>query len=185
MRLIIGLGNPEKQYKGTRHNTGFEVINKLSLEVQIPVIKSKHRCLTGAGFIYGKKVMFIKPQTYMNVSGEAVRELLAFYKLSAADILVIYDDISLPIGNIRVRNQGSAGGHNGIKNILYHLETDIFPRIRVGIGLKPPDWSLTDYVLGRFTQEEQEGLKEGVTKACEATLTILKHGIDASMNKFN
>ena len=185
MRLIIGLGNPEKDYRSTRHNTGFEVINKLSFDVQIPVNKSKHRCLTGGGFIYGERVMLIKPQTYMNASGEAVRDLISFYKLSAADIIVIYDDAGLPVGNIRVRKQGGAGGHNGIKNIIYHLETDLFPRVRVGIGIKPPDWILTDYVLSKFTNEEESAIKEGIINACGAVLSILHNGIDKSMNKYN
>ena len=186
MRLIIGLGNPEKDYRNTRHNTGFEVINKLSFDVQIPVNKSKHRSLTGGGFIYGERVMLIKPQTYMNASGEAVRDLVSFYKLSSAtDIIIIYDDASLPVGVIRVRKQGGAGGHNGIKNIIYHLETDAFPRVRVGIGLKPPGWVLTDYVLSRFTKEEESAIQEGIAVACDAVLTILSLGIDKSMNKYN
>ncbi|MDR2649526.1 MAG: aminoacyl-tRNA hydrolase [Clostridiales bacterium] len=185
MRLVIGLGNPEREYKGTRHNTGFEVINKLSFDSRIPVNKSRLRCHTGEGFIHGEKVMFVKPQTYMNASGEAVRDLLRFYKLSAADIIIIYDDTSLPVGHIRVRKQGGAGGHNGVKNIIYHLETDIFHRVRVGIGSKPPDRVLTDYVLGRFSREEEAAFIDGVTKASEAVLTILDRGVDAAMNKYN
>ncbi|MDR1558318.1 MAG: aminoacyl-tRNA hydrolase [Clostridiales bacterium] len=185
MRLIIGLGNPEREYKGTRHNTGFEVINKLSYDARIPVNKSRMRSQTGEGFIGGEKVMFVKPQTYMNASGEAVRDLLRFYKLSADDIIVVYDDSSLPVGHIRVRKQGGAGGHNGVKNIIYHLETDAFRRVRVGIGTKPPGWILTDYVLSRFTREEEAAFIDGVTKAGEAVLEILERGIDAAMNKYN
>jgi len=185
MKLIIGLGNPEGEYKGTRHNTGFEVINKLSYDAHIPVSKYKRRCLAGEGFIYGEKVMLVKPQTYMNASGEAVRDLLSFYKLSADDIIIIYDDTSLPMGHIRVRKQGGAGGHNGIKNIICHLETDVFPRIRVGIGAKPAGWVLTDYVLGRVSRDEESDYIEGVTKAGDAVLTVLKEGIDAAMNKCN
>ena len=185
MRLIIGLGNPEKDYRGTRHNTGFEVINKLSFDAHIPVKKLKHRSLTGEGFIYGERVMLIKPQTYMNASGEAARDLISFYKLSTADIIVIYDDAGLPVGSVKLRNQGGAGGHNGVKNIIYHLETDVFPRVRVGIGLKPPDWVLTDYVLSKFTHEEENALKEGITYACDTVFYILRNGIDKSMNKFN
>jgi len=185
MRLIIGLGNPEREYKGTRHNTGFEVINKISFETHIPVTKSRHRSLTGEGYLYGDKVMLVKPQAYMNASGEAVRDLLAFYKLSPDDIIVVYDDTSLPVGHIRVRKQGSAGGHNGIKNIIYHLETDVFPRVRVGIGGKPPDWVLTDYVLSKVTHAEEKDYVEGVVKAGDAVLAILSQGIDAAMNKYN
>ena len=185
MRLIIGLGNPEKDYKGTRHNTGFEVINKLSFDTQIPVNKSKRRCHTGEGFIYGERVMFVKPQAYMNASGEAVRDLLAFFKLTAEEIIVIYDDVSLPIGQIRVRKQGGAGGHNGIKNIIYHLETDVFSRVRVGIGSKPPEWILTDYVLSKPSPDEKKDYIEGISKAGDAVLAILRHGIDNAMNKYN
>jgi len=185
MKFIVGLGNPEREYKGTRHNTGFEVINKLSSEAHIPLKKVKHRCLTGEGFIVGEKVMFVKPQTYMNASGEAVRDLLAFYKLSAAEIIVVYDDTSLPVGFIRIRKQGGAGGHNGMKNIICHLETDVFPRVRVGIGEKPPNWVLSDYVLSRFTSNEEITIREGVTKASDAVLLMLKHGVEASMNKYN
>jgi len=185
MRLIVGLGNPEREYKGTRHNTGFEVINKLSFDTNIPVIKSRQRCLSGEGYIYGDKIMLIKPQTYMNASGEAVRDLLAFYKLTPDNIIIVYDDTSLPVGNIRVRNQGSAGGHNGIKNIIHHLETDIFPRVRVGIGGKPPGWVLTDYVLSKVSREEEKDYIEGITKASEAVLTILNHNINEAMNRYN
>jgi len=185
MRLIIGLGNPEKEYKGTRHNTGFEVINKISFDTHIPVKKIKRRSQAGEGFICGERVLLVKPQTYMNASGEAVRDLLAFYKLSAADIIVVFDDTSLPVGHIRVRKQGGAGGHNGIKNIIYHLETDVFPRVRVGIGPKPQGWTLTDYVLSRFTHEEERVITDGVTKAGDAVLVILGQGIDAAMNKYN
>jgi len=185
MKLVIGLGNPEKEYKGTRHNTGFEVINKLSFDAHIPMGRLKRRCISGEGFISGEKVLFVKPQTYMNASGEAVRDLLAFYKLSADDIIVVYDDTSLPVGQIRIRKQGGAGGHNGMKNIIFHLETDVFPRVRVGIGAKPPDWILTDYVLSRVAREEEKEYVEGITKAGEAVLTILSRGIDAAMNTFN
>ena len=185
MKLIIGLGNPEREYKGTRHNTGFEVIDKLSFDAQISVNKSKKRCLAGEGYIYGEKVMFVKPQTYMNASGEAVRDLLSFYKLSAEDMLIIYDDTSLPTGRIRIRKQGGAGGHNGVKNIIYHLETDVFPRIRVGIGSKPPGWVLTDYVLGKVTADEEKEYIEGIAKAADAVLAVLNHGIDSAMNRFN
>jgi len=185
MRLIIGLGNPEREYKGTRHNTGFEVINKLSSDTHIPANKSRQRCLTGEGYIYGERVMLVKPQTYMNASGEAVRDLLGYYKLSADDIVVIYDDTSLPVGHIRVRKQGGAGGHNGIKNIIYHLETDVFPRVRVGIGAKPPDWILTDYVLSRVSREEEKDYTGGILKAGDAVLTILNKGIDTAMNQYN
>ena len=185
MTLIVGLGNPEREYKGTRHNTGFEVINRLSLDTHIPVNKSRQRSLTGEGFIYGGKVMLVKPQTYMNASGEAVRDLLAYYKLSTDELIIIYDDTSLTVGHIRIRKQGGAGGHNGLKNIISLLGTEVFPRVRVGIGSKPPDWILTDYVLSRVPREEEKDYTEGITKAGDAVLTILNRGIDAAMNKFN
>jgi len=185
MKLIVGLGNPEREYKGTRHNTGFEVINKLTFDAHISAGKRKHRCLIGEGHLYGDKVVFAKPQTYMNLSGEAVRELLSYYRLAAGDMIVVYDDTSLPVGQIRVRKQGGAGGHNGVKNIIEQLQTDVFPRVRVGIGAKPPGWILTDYVLSGLAPEEEKGYVEGITRAGNAVLMILDRGIDAAMNTFN
>ena len=185
MTIIAGLGNPEKEYKGTRHNTGFEVVNKLAYDHNIPVAKAKHRAHLGEGVICGQRVLLIKPQTYMNLSGECIRDVLAWYKLTPGELIVIYDDCALPVGDVRVRKQGSAGGHNGMKNILYHLETDVFARVRVGIGEKPERYVLADYVLSSFKKDEVENWIAGVTKAGEAVEDILSKGVDFAMNKFN
>lgn len=185
MKLIFGLGNPEKQYRYTRHNTGFEVINKLSYDFDIPINKLKFKSHIGEGFINNKKVMLIKPQTFMNLSGQSVKEAIDFYKLSPDDVLIIYDDTSLPIGDIRIRTKGSAGGHNGIKDIIKRLDTDEFPRIKVGIGEKPPGYDLADYVLSGFSKVQWEQMIEGMTKAASACEVILSNGVEAAMNKYN
>lgn len=185
MRIIIGLGNPEKDYKGTRHNIGFETINKLAYDHNIDINRAKFRAHFGEGFISGQKIMLVKPQTYMNLSGESVREILEYYKLGSEDILVIFDDVSLPPGQIRVRERGTAGGHNGVKNLIYHLNTTEFDRIKVGVGEKPNGWDLADYVTSRFSASEMEGMISGVTQAGDAVEMILKDGITTAMNKFN
>ena len=166
MFIIAGLGNPTLQYEGTRHNVGFDVIDMLADRYNISVDGRKGRALIGKGMIGGQKVLLVKPQTYMNLSGESVRSLLDYYKVDEEqELLVIYDDISLGVGQIRIRAKGSAGGHNGIKNIIAHLGGQVFPRIKVGVGEKPPKWDLADYVLGHFSKEEQEQitLKPGGT----------------------
>jgi PTH1 family peptidyl-tRNA hydrolase len=185
MHIIAGLGNPEPQYKGTRHNAGFEVVNKLTFDTDIVITKKRFRSLTGEGFIAGEKILFAKPQTYMNLSGEAIRAILDFYKLGTDSLVVIYDDIDLPTGDIRVRSKGSAGGHNGMKNIISQLGTDEFPRVRVGTGPKPPEIALIDFVLGGFRKDEQQAYIDGVTKAGDAVLAILRDGVPAAMNKYN
>jgi PTH1 family peptidyl-tRNA hydrolase len=185
MWLIIGLGNPEKEYEGTRHNVGFEVINKLAYDHNIEINKAKHRAHIGEGFIAGKKVILAKPQTFMNLSGESVRDLMGFYKPAPEELIVVYDDISLSPGEIRIREKGSAGGHNGMKNILYQLETDEFPRVKVGIGEKPRGWDLADFVLSKFKKEEQENILFGMTDAADAVALIIKEGTNAAMNRFN
>jgi PTH1 family peptidyl-tRNA hydrolase len=185
MRLIVGLGNPEKDYKYTKHNTGFEVINKLAFDLKLPLSKSKFRSQIGEGMLFGEKIILAKPQTYMNNSGESIRDLMRYQNLSKENLIIIYDDINLPLGGIRIRKKGSAGGHNGMKNIIYHLETDEFIRVRVGIGLKPPEMILHDYVLSRFKKNEMESFIDGVTRAGDAILSILSEGVDAAMNKYN
>ncbi len=185
MKIIIGLGNPEREYKGTRHNIGFEAINKLAYDHNIDFNRAKFRAHFGEGAISCQKVVLVKPQTFMNLSGECVRDILGFYKIPIADILVIYDDTSLDLGQIRIRQQGSAGGHNGVKNIIYQLETMEFNRIKVGIGEKPKNWDLADYVLSRFSKDETDLMVQGVTKATDAVETILKEGMTQAMNKFN
>ncbi len=185
MTLIIGLGNPEKEYKGTRHNVGFEAINKLAYDENIEINKAKFRSHIGEGVISGKKVLLMKPQTYMNLSGEAVLDALSFYKLKPENIIVIYDDTSIPLGQIRIRKKGSSAGHNGMKNIIYLLNTDEFLRIRIGIGEKPSGFSLSNYVLSHFSKAEFETVVEGITKATDAALEIILNGTDCAMNRFN
>lgn len=185
MKIIVGLGNPTDKYQGTRHNVGFSVIYSISDTYGIPVDTKKHKALIGKGIIEGEKVILAMPQTYMNLSGESVRELLDYYKCDETDLIVIYDDISLDVGKLRIRKKGSAGGHNGIKNIIAHLGTQEFARVKVGVGEKPPKMDLADYVLGRFTKEEQPVIRDAATLATKAVVAIISEGSDAAMNKFN
>ena len=186
MYIIIGLGNPTAQYEGTRHNVGFDVIDRLGEKYNIAVDTKKHKAYIGKGMIDGQKVILVKPQTYMNLSGESVRELVDYYKVDAEEeVLVIYDDISLDVGQLRIRKKGSAGGHNGIKNIIAHLGTQVFPRIKVGVGEKPKNYDLADYVLGHFSKAERAQMEEGYYRATEAVRLILAGEIDAAMNQYN
>ncbi len=185
MIIIAGLGNPGKQYDKTKHNVGFWVIDKLAKEYNIEVRKFKHKALIGEGNIAGKKVLLVKPQTYMNLSGESIREIIKFYKVPLEQFYVIYDDTSLPLSNVRIREKGSAGGHNGIKNIIAHLGTDIFLRIKVGIGEKPNGWDLADYVLAPFSKDEEPLILSGVDKAYHAVELLLTKGIKEAMNQTN
>ena len=185
MFIIVGLGNPTSKYDGTRHNIGFECIDYIAKENQISLDYVKHKAICGTGYVDGQKVILAKPQTYMNLSGESVRALVDYYKVSEEELLIIYDDISLDVGQLRIRKKGSAGGHNGIKSIINHLGTNEFDRIKVGVGNKPPGWDLADYVLGRFTTEEKESLQEVKKKTCEAAQMIVKMDCDAAMNIFN
>lgn len=186
MFIIVGLGNPSKEYEKTRHNVGFEVIDKLADKYNISVDTKKHRAYIGKGMIAGQKVILAKPQTYMNLSGESVRSLLDYYKVDEEqELLVIYDDISLDNGQIRIRAKGSAGGHNGIKNIIAHLGGQVFPRIKVGVGEKPPKYDLADYVLGHFSKAEQELMDEGYEKAVHAVELILQEEMTEAMNEYN
>lgn len=185
MIIIAGLGNPGKQYDKTKHNVGFWVIDKLAKEYNIEVTKFKHKALIGEGNIAGKKVLLVKPQTYMNLSGESIREIIKFYKVPLEQFYVIYDDTSLPLSNVRIREKGSAGGHNGIKNIIAHLGTDIFLRIKVGIGEKPNGWDLADYVLAPFSKDEKPLILSGVDKAYHAVELLLTKGIKEAMNQTN
>lgn len=185
MKIIVGLGNPGRQYEGTRHNVGFSVIYNISDAYNIKVDTLKHKALIGKGVMEGQKVILAMPVTYMNLSGESVRELMNYYKCTAEDIIVIYDDISLEVGRLRVRTKGSAGGHNGIKNIISQLGTDEFDRIKVGVGEKPPKMDLADYVLGHFSKEEQPMIRDSVDRAKQAAAVILAEGADKAMNQFN
>ena len=186
MKLIAGLGNPGKEYSGTRHNIGFAVIDALSDKYNIDVSKVKFNGLIGEGRIGSEKVLLLKPLTYMNLSGESIRELVDYFKVDPKEeLLVIYDDISLNPGQIRIRKKGSAGGHNGIKNMIAQLGTDTFQRIKVGVGEKPKGYDLAAYVLGHFHGEDLELMEEGYEKAISATEEILKGEIDAAMNEYN
>ena len=186
MFIIAGLGNPTLQYRGTRHNVGFDVIDTLADKYNIAVETRKSRALIGKGIIAGQKVLLVKPQTYMNLSGESIGELVSYYKVDEEqELLVIYDDVSLDVGQLRIRRKGSAGGHNGIKDIIRHLGTDVFPRIKIGVGEKPKGYDLADYVLGHFSREEREMMEEGYQKAAEAEEMILAGELDEAMNVFN
>ena len=185
MKIIVGLGNPTREYAGTRHNVGFSVIYNISDAYNIPVETKKHKALIGKGVIEGEKVVLAMPQTYMNLSGESVRELMDFYKCDLSDLIVIYDDISLDVGKLRIRAKGSAGGHNGIKNIIAHLGTQEFTRIKIGVGEKPAKMDLADYVLGHFSKEEQPVIRESADRAREAVREIITHGVASAMNKYN
>ena len=186
MFFIAGLGNPTLQYEGTRHNAGFDVIDTLAGKYNISVDGRKNRALIGKGIIEGKKVILAKPQTYMNLSGESLGGLVDYYKVDEeSEFLVVYDDISLDVGQLRIRKKGSAGGHNGMKNIISHLGTEVFPRIKVGVGEKPKKYDLADYVLSRFSKEERAIMEEGYQKAVEAVEMILRGEMDEAMNKFN
>ena len=186
MLVIVGLGNPDDKYQGTRHNVGFDVIDLLAEKYNIAVDTKKHRAYIGKGIIGGQKVILAKQQTYMNLSGESVRSLVEYYKVDPeTELLIIFDDISLDVGQLRIRKKGSAGGHNGIKNIIANLGTSVFQRIKVGVGEKPKGYDLADYVLGRFSKEERELIKEGFECAAEAVAMITAGEIDQAMNKYN
>ena len=185
MYIIVGLGNPGKEYAHTRHNVGFETIDILADRMGIEVEEKKHKGLCGKGILAGQKVILLKPQTYMNLSGESVRAAADFYKVDPEDILVIYDDISLEPGQLRLRGKGSAGGHNGIKNIIAHLGTQEFPRVRIGVGEKPARMDLADYVLGRFPKEEAETMTTAFKDGAAAVVDMMTEGVEAAMNHFN
>ena len=185
MYLIVGLGNPEPEYSKTRHNMGFDVINNLSKRFDIDVRKEKFNALIGNGTIENEKVILVKPQTYMNLSGEAVRPLADFYKIDPENIIVIYDDIDIETGIMKIRKKGGPGTHNGMKSVVSELGTTLFPRVRVGTGKQEKIVNLIDYVIKKVDDEEYEKLEEGINKATEAVVEILKFGIDKAMNNLN
>lgn len=183
---IVGLGNPEKKYENTRHNIGFDVIDALAEKYSIAVREKGFKALFGKGVIEGQRVLLVKPQTYMNLSGESVREVTDYYKIDAEeDLIVISDDVSLEVGGIRIRKKGSAGGHNGLKNIIKHFGTENFCRIRMGVGEKPKEWDLVDYVLGHFSKEEREKMDQGIKDAVAAVGIMVTEGPDKAMNVYN
>ncbi|MGN8967152.1 aminoacyl-tRNA hydrolase [Intestinimonas sp. HCP28S3_D6] len=184
--LLVCLGNPGDQYENTRHNVGFMVADELAERHNIPVQRLKFRALTNTITVGDQKVLLMKPVTYMNLSGEAVHEAAAFYKIPPEHILVISDEVSLAPGKIRVRRSGSAGGHNGLKNIIAHLGTDQFLRIRLGVGQKPhPDYDMADWVLGKFQGEDKKAVEEAVKKAADAAECLIREGVDKAMNQYN
>ena len=183
--LIVGLGNPGRQYENTRHNAGFITLDVIAEKAGARVDRIKFKGLCGEGMLGGKKVLFLKPSTFMNLSGQSVQEAMAFYKLPPEKVLVIFDDISLEPGRLRIRRKGSDGGHNGIKNIIYLSGKDTFPRIKMGVGKKPnPNWDLADWVLSHFTEEEGKALLEAAGRAASAAELIVQGKIDEAMNRY-
>ena len=186
MFAIVGLGNPGKEYENTRHNAGINTLDCLAAKYNINIRESEHKALVGKGYIEGQKVILVKPQTYMNNSGEAVREITDYYKIDPeTEMIIIFDDISLDVGMLRIRDKGSAGGHNGIKSIINHLGTQAFLRIKVGVGDKIPQMDLADHVLGHFNGEDAKTMKESFEKAAEAAVTLLSGDVEKAMNIYN
>lgn len=186
MYIIVGLGNPGRAYENTRHNIGFDVIGKLADDEHIGVLEKKHKAIIGKGIVTGRKCVLAKPQTFMNLSGESVRSLLDYYKTDEkTELIVISDDVSLDVGQIRIRKKGSAGGHNGLKNIIAHLGHDTFIRVKMGVGEKPKGMDLADYVLGHFTAGERKRMDEAAAQAADAIRMILAQDVDAAMNVYN
>lgn len=183
--MIVGLGNPGKKYEGTRHNAGFDALDFVAEKWGISVTRSKFDALTGIGTVSGKKVLLLKPQTFMNLSGEAVRKAVDFYKVPAENVIVIFDDISLAPGKLRIRKTGSAGGHNGIKSIIANIGQD-FPRVKVGVGEKPhPEYDLADWVLGHFTQDDKKAITARYDDICGALQLIMEEKADLAMSRYN
>ncbi len=186
MFIIAGLGNPGREYENTRHNIGFLVIDDIAKKYQITMLERKHKAVIGKGYIDGHKVVLVKPLTYMNQSGESIRQATDYYKVDVTtQLVVVSDDISLDVGQLRIRKKGSAGGHNGLKNIILHLGTENFIRIRMGVSDKPQGYDLKDYVLGHFTDKEKKLLEETSEKAAEAVRMILQGDVDGAMNRYN
>lgn len=186
MFVIAGLGNPGREYENTRHNIGFRVIDDIAKKYQIAMLERKHKAVIGKGYIDGQKVILVKPLTYMNLSGESIREVTDYYKVDVAtQLVVVSDDISLDVGQLRIRKKGSAGGHNGLKNIILHLGSENFMRIRMGVSDKPQGYDLRDYVLGHFTDGEIKALSETSEKAEQAIRMIMQGDVDGAMNRYN
>lgn len=185
MIFVIGLGNPGTRFNATRHNIGFEVIERLAYDFNIKIDRNKHKSFVGQGVIKGEKVLLIKPQTYMNNSGEAVHSILDFYKETTDSVIVVYDDTDTDVGRLRIRERGSAGGHNGIKNIIAHLKTQEFDRVRVGVGAKPPGYDMADYVLSRFSDNEIPVMQKAIKMAADAVVRMIDEGTHTAMNVYN
>mgnify|MGYP005875967399 FL=1 len=185
MHIVVGLGNPGNEYKWTRHNVGFEVISKLAYDYNIDMNKSKFKAILGDGRINGKKVLLVQPLTYMNLSGDSVSQIMNFYKEDIENLIVVCDDINLPVGNIRIRKKGSDGGQRGLRNIIYLLDSENFPRVRVGVGNKPEGWDLKNFVLSKFTDEEEIDIIKGITDAGDAVVDMINGNMLDAMNKYN
>jgi len=185
MYLIVGLGNPGDKYRYTKHNVGFMVLDYFASQHNINISKIKHKAILGEGLIGQEKVVLVKPQTYMNLSGESVQELMNWYKEDISRLIVVYDDVDLPVGRIRIRPEGSSGTHNGMKSVIYLLNTDKFPRLRVGISKQPEYMDLADYVLSRFSDEEIPLMEEAIKRSALAVEEIIKNGVNSAMNKYN
>lgn len=185
MYLIVGLGNPEPEYSRTRHNMGFDVINEIAKRQEIELSRTKFNGIYGSGIVEEEKVILLKPQTFMNLSGQCIKTFMDFYKIPIENVLVIYDDIDVEIGSIKLRKKGGPGTHNGAKSVVHELVSEDFPRIRVGIGKPVDEYDAIDYVIGQVEEETYEKLKVGIDKAADAVEEFLKNGIDNAMNKFN
>lgn len=184
MYIVVGLGNPGKKYENTKHNIGFITLDFLAEKNDIKINKIKHKALVGEGTVSGQKVLLVKPQTYMNLSGNSVREVMEYYKVEPEKLIVIYDDVDLPMGRLRIRKKGSAGTHNGMKSIIYDLQEEGFPRVRIGIG-KERKMSLAGYVLGGFAKEERNLMENAVERAAQAIECMIEKGIDIAMGEYN
>ena len=183
--LIIGLGNPGAKYENTRHNVGFDTIDYLSKKYNIRLSRIRFKAVYGEGEIEGTRTILLKPQTFMNLSGESVRDIVAWYKLPLQRVIIIYDDIDLEPGKIRVRSKGSSGSHNGMKSVIYQLQAEEFPRIRIGIGRPPEKWDLADYVLSKFPKQDREIIDQSIEKAAEAAIMVATSSPEKAMNNFN
>jgi len=185
MFVLAGLGNMGPQYERTRHNVGFDTIDFLAAKYRITNFKSKHKSLIADGVIQGQKTLLVKPQTYMNNSGEAIREILDYYKIPPENLIVVYDDADIDVGKLRIRAKGSAGTHNGMRSILSHIKTEDFPRIRIGIGKAPEHMDMADYVLSRFNEDERKLINNAIERAALAAVTIICASVDTAMSKYN
>lgn len=185
MFVIVGLGNIGSKYERTRHNVGFDTIDFIAVQYRMKNFKSKHKAMVAEGILQGEKVLLVKPQTYMNNSGEAVREILDYYKVPPENLIVIYDDVDLGVGQLRIRAKGGAGTHNGMRSILSHIKTEEFPRIRIGIGKAPERMELANYVLSKFSEEERKGINTAIENASLAAATILRASVEIAMGKYN
>jgi PTH1 family peptidyl-tRNA hydrolase len=185
MFVIAGLGNPGSKLDKTRHNMGFDAIDLMAEKYNIKVNKLKHKALIGDGTINNEKVLLVKPQTYMNLSGESIREAMEWYKVPVENLIVLYDDVDIPIGRVRVRPSGSSGTHNGMKSVIYQLQSDAFPRVRIGIGRAPEGWDMADFVLGKFSPEERKAVDSALANAVDAAVTIISSGVEKAMGIYN